>query len=127
MIADLRDAGMPVELEWFAPHFEFRFPVYGSVTYDGIELELRQALEPWHVMGEEGAPGGTARYVDSSLERLQVKVRGNLGTRYQVTCNGIKVPLKPARVHGESVAGVAFPRLACRRSACSPPSRRIRR
>ena len=85
VIADLRDAGFPVELEWFAPHFEFRFPVYGSVTYDGIELELRQALEPWHVLGEEGAPGGTARYVDSSLERLQVKVKGNLGTRYQVT------------------------------------------
>ena len=108
VIADLRDAGFPVELEWFAPHFEFRFPVYGSVTYDGIELELRQALEPWHVMGEEGAPGGTARYVDSSLERLQVKVRGNLGARYQVTCNGIKVPLQPAAVHGEAVAGVRF-------------------
>ena len=108
VVADLRDAGFPVELEWFAPHFEFRFPVYGSVTYDGIELELRQALEPWHVLGEEGAPGGTARYVDSSLERLQVKVRGNLGTRYQVTCNGIKAPLKPAAVHGEAVAGVRF-------------------
>ncbi len=108
VIADLRGAGFPVELAWFAPHFEFRFPVYGSVTYDGIELELRQALEPWHVMGEEGAPGGTARYVDLSLERLQVKVRGNLGTRYQVTCNGIRVPLKPAAVHGEAVAGVRF-------------------
>ena len=108
VIADLREAGFPVKLEWFAPHFEFRFPVYGSVSYDGIELELRQALEPWHVLGEEGAPGGTARYVDSSLERLQVKVRGNLGARYQVTCNGIKVPLKPAGAHGESVAGVRF-------------------
>ncbi|MGO9460061.1 MAG: DUF2126 domain-containing protein [Rhodomicrobium sp.] len=107
-IADLRDAGFPMEIEWFAPHFEFRFPVYGSVTYDGIELELRQALEPWQVMGEEGAPGGTARYVDSSLERLQVKVRGNLGTRYRVTCNGVRVPLKPAAVHGEAVAGVRF-------------------
>ena len=108
VIADLRDAGFPVELEWFAPHFEFRFPVYGSVTYDGIELELRQALEPWHVLGEEGAPGGTARYVDSSLERLQVKVKGNLGTRYQVSCNGIRVPLKPAAALGEAVAGVRF-------------------
>ncbi len=108
VIADLSGAGFPIELEWFAPHFEFRFPVYGTVTYDGIELELRQALEPWHVLGEEGAPGGTARYVDSSLERLQVKVKGNLGTRYQVSCNGIRVPLKPAVALGEAVAGVRF-------------------
>jgi uncharacterized protein (DUF2126 family)/transglutaminase-like putative cysteine protease len=108
VISDLRGAGFPVELEWFAPHLEFRFPVYGSVTYDGIELELRSALEPWHVMGEEGTPGGTVRYVDSSVERLQVKVKGNLGSRYQVTCNGVRVPLKPAASRGESVAGVRF-------------------
>ncbi len=108
VIADLRDAGFPVELEWFAPHCEFRFPILGSVTYEGIELELRTALEPWHVMGEEGAPGGTARYVDLSLERLQVKVRGNLGARYRVTCNGVSLPLKPTGAHGEAVAGVRF-------------------
>ena len=108
VIADLRQAGFPVELDWFAPHFEFRFPVCGTVTYDGIELELRTALEPWHVLGEEGGPGGTARYVNSSLERLQAKVRGNLGTRYQLSCNGIKVPLKPGETAGEAVAGVRF-------------------
>jgi uncharacterized protein (DUF2126 family)/transglutaminase-like putative cysteine protease len=108
VIADLREAGFPVELEWFAPHLEFRFPVYGNVIYDGIEIELRQALEPWHVLGEEGTPGGTVRYVDSSLERLQVKVKGNLGTRYQVACNGISVPLKPTGTHGEAAAGVRF-------------------
>ena len=112
VIADLRDAGFPIELEWFAPHFEFRFPVYGSVTYDGIELELRPALEPWHVMGEEGAPGGTARYVDSSLERLQVKVKGNLGSRYQVTCNGITRAAQAHR-HAWRIGGRrALPRLA---------------
>ncbi len=108
VIADLREAGFPIELEWFAPHLEFRFPIYGAVVYDGIEIELRQALEPWHVLGEEGSPGGTVRYVDSSLERLQVKVKGNLGTRYQVTCNGITVPLKPTGTHGEAAAGVRF-------------------
>ncbi len=108
VISDLRGAGFPIELEWFAPHFEFRFPVYGMVTYDGVEIELRQALEPWHVLGEEGAPGGTVRYVDSSLERLQVKVKGNLGTRYQVACNGITVPLKPTGTYGETAAGVRF-------------------
>ena len=108
VIADLREAGFPIELAWFAPHFEFRFPVYGTVNYDGVEIELRQALEPWHVLGEEGAPGGTVRYVDSSLERLQVKVKGNLGTRYQVTCNGVTVPLRPTGTHGEAAAGVRF-------------------
>jgi uncharacterized protein (DUF2126 family)/transglutaminase-like putative cysteine protease len=107
-IAELREAGFPVELDWFAPHFEFRFPVYGAVNYDGIEIELRQALEPWHVLGEEGSPGGTVRYVDSSLERLQVKVKGNLGARYQVTCNGVTVPLKPTGTRGETAAGVRF-------------------
>jgi uncharacterized protein (DUF2126 family)/transglutaminase-like putative cysteine protease len=108
IVSDLKQAGFSIELEWFAPHFEFRFPVYGAVTYDGIELELRQALEPWHVLGEEGAPGGTVRYVDSSLERLQVKVKGNLGTRYQVACNGTTVPLKPTGTYGETAAGVRF-------------------
>ncbi|MBT3069723.1 transglutaminase family protein [Rhodomicrobium sp. Az07] len=108
VIADLKDAGLPVEAEWFAPHFEFRFPLYGGVDYQGIEIELRQALEPWHVLGEEGAPGGTVRYVDSSLERLQVKVKGNLGNRYQVLCNGVTVPLRPTGTHGETVAGVRF-------------------
>jgi uncharacterized protein (DUF2126 family)/transglutaminase-like putative cysteine protease len=108
VIADLRGAGFPIELAWFAPHFEFRFPLYGSVTYEGIELELRAALEPWPVMGEEGAPGGTARYVDSSLERLQVTVKGNPGSRYQAACNGVKLPLSPAGTHGEAVAGLRF-------------------
>ena len=108
VIGDLRGAGFPIEANWFAPHFEFRFPVYGTVTYEGIEVELRQALEPWHVLGEEGAPGGTVRYVDSSLERVQIKVKGNLGTRYKMLCNGAAVPLKPAGIHGEGVAGVRF-------------------
>jgi uncharacterized protein (DUF2126 family)/transglutaminase-like putative cysteine protease len=108
VVADLKEAGFPVDAEWFAPHFEFRFPLYGAVDYQGIEIELRQALEPWHVLGEEGAPGGTVRYVDSSLERLQVKVKGNLGNRYQVLCNGVTVPLKPTGTHGEAAAGVRF-------------------
>jgi uncharacterized protein (DUF2126 family) len=108
IIDDLKNAGFPIEAEWFAPHFEFRFPVYGTVKYSGVELELRQALEPWHVLGEEGAPGGTARYVDSSLERLQVKVRGATGNRYTVTCNSNALPLMPTGTHGEAVAGVRF-------------------
>jgi uncharacterized protein (DUF2126 family) len=78
--------------EWFAPHFEFRFPLIGSVTAAGITVELRHALEPWNVLGEEVSGGATARNVDSSVERLQVKISGDAGRRYVVLCNGRRVP-----------------------------------
>ncbi len=104
----LVQAGYPVSMDFFHPHFEFRFPVYGRVNYQGMELELRQALEPWHVLGEEPGGGGTARYVDSSVERLQVKVTGMTGERYIVLCNGRRVPLQPTRTEGVFVAGVRY-------------------
>ncbi|HVY94310.1 MAG TPA: transglutaminase family protein [Bryobacteraceae bacterium] len=105
---ELRDSGYPVETEWFAPHIEFRFPVYGRVNYFGMELELRQAIEPWYVLGEEPGGGGTARFVDSSVERLQVRVTGMVGERYCVTCNGRRLPLQPTGTHGEYVCGVRY-------------------
>ncbi|MBR0753430.1 transglutaminase family protein [Bradyrhizobium jicamae] len=108
VITDLKEAGLPVELSWFEPHFEFRFPRCGVVHAGDIELEIRQALEPWHVLGEEGVIGGTARYVDSSLERVEVKVRGMTGSRYVVTCNGRLLPLTPTGTQGEAVAGVRY-------------------
>ncbi len=108
VIADLENAGLPIALEWFRPQFEFRFPRIGGVEVAGIDLELRQALEPWHVLGEEGTPGGTARYVDDSLERLQVRVRGQVGERYIVTCNGLALPLAATGTLGEQVAGVRY-------------------
>jgi uncharacterized protein (DUF2126 family)/transglutaminase-like putative cysteine protease len=108
VLADLRMAGFPVEADWFAPHFEFRFPLYGHVEHGGLDLELRAALEPWHVLGEEGTVGGTARYVDSSLERVQIKVQRLIGERYVVTCNGRALPLTSTGMHGEYVAGVRF-------------------
>ena len=104
---DLRSVGYPFDDAWFAPFLEFRFPHYGSVVYEGVQLELRQAIEPWHVLGEEVSGSGTARYVDSSVERLQVKVSGMIGNRHQVVCNGRIVPLHPG-VPGEYVAGVRF-------------------
>jgi uncharacterized protein (DUF2126 family) len=104
----MNQAGYPLELGWFAPHFEFRFPRYGEVRYADTALELRQALEPWHVMGEEGSPAGTVRYVDSSLERLQVKVTGFVNERYVVACNGVAVPMTATGVNGEFVGGVRF-------------------
>ena len=115
VMRNMREAGFALEEAWFLPHFEFRFPIYGSVTHSGVEIELRQALEPWHVMGEENAPGGTARYVDSSLERLQVRVTGMTGDRHIVTCNGKRVPLQATETNGEFVASVRF-------RAWKPPS-----
>ncbi len=108
VIEDLQDNGYPLKEEWFAPHVEFRFPNYGTVAQRGVSLEIRQALEPWHVLGEEGAAGGTTRYVDSSLERLQVKVRGMIDSRHLVACNGHSIPLHPTGTEGEYVAGVRF-------------------
>jgi uncharacterized protein (DUF2126 family) len=108
VVTDLQSAGYSFQSEWFAPHQEFRFPRYGDVTYRGVNLELRQALEPWHVLGETGTAGGTVRYVDSSLERLQVKVRGLTDTRHVVTVNGRLLPLHPTGTAGEYVAGVRF-------------------
>ena len=115
VLADLRADGFDFEDGWFAPHFEFRFPKFGSVTHGDVTLEIRQALEPWHVLGEEGAVGGTARYVDSSLERLQVKASAMVPTRHVITCNGVAVPLAPTDTAGEGVAGIRF-------RAWQPPS-----
>jgi uncharacterized protein (DUF2126 family) len=108
IIGDLKGAGFAMDLEWFKPHFEFRFPVCGTLERAGLKLEIRQALEPWHVLGEEGAPGGTARYVDSSLERLQVRITGETQGRYAVTCNGFVLPFTDTGTFAEKVAGVRY-------------------
>jgi len=108
VVEDLQDNGYPLKPEWFAPHLEFRFPTYGHVTQRGVNVEIRQALEPWHVLGEEGAGGGAVRYVDSSLERLQVKVRGMTDSRHVIACNRRAVPLHPTGTEGEYIAGVRF-------------------
>jgi uncharacterized protein (DUF2126 family)/transglutaminase-like putative cysteine protease len=108
VVKDLNRAGYKFEKRWFDPFIEFRFPRYGTVAYEGVELELRQAIEPWNVLGEEMAGGGTARYVDSSVERMQLRVRGLTDSRHIVTCNGRPLPLQPTGVAGEYVAGVRF-------------------
>lgn len=112
---ELQQSGYDFDPEWLAPFHEFRFPVYGRVQYRGIELELRAALEPWHILGEEMSSQGTARFVDSSVERLQVKIKGMTDSRYAVVCNGHRVPLNPTGVQGEFVAGVRY-------RAWQPPS-----
>ncbi|NMG02063.1 DUF2126 domain-containing protein [Azoarcus taiwanensis] len=115
VIDETRAAGFPLQAAWFAPHQEFRFPKIGDYVLKGMTLELRTALEPWHVMGEEGAVGGTVRYVDSSVERLQVKLNGIAPDRYRLTCNGVPVPLQPTGTVGEFVAGIKY-------RAWQPPS-----
>ena len=108
VIAELRGAGFGFDAAWFAPHFEFRFPRIGEVAAGGVALTLRSALEPWHVLGEEGAPGGTVRYVDSTLERLEVKTSGLNGNRHLLAVNGRALPLQPTGRIGEFVCGVRY-------------------
>ncbi|HTU27075.1 MAG TPA: transglutaminase family protein, partial [Pirellulales bacterium] len=108
VLEDLSRSGYQLERDWFAPHFEFRFPAIGNVTYQAVNLELRYAIEPWNVLGEDSGGGGTVRYVDSSVERVQVKASGIVDPRYVVTCNGRRVPLHPTGVRGEAVAGVRY-------------------
>jgi uncharacterized protein (DUF2126 family) len=108
ILGDLREAGYEFQKECFAAHFEFRFPVIGSVSRRGILMELRHALEPWNVLGEEASGGATVRNVDSSVERLQVKMTGLTDSRFVVLCNGWRVPLHATGERGEFVAGVRY-------------------
>ncbi|MBC7778765.1 MAG: transglutaminase family protein, partial [Proteobacteria bacterium] len=115
VVADLAAAGYPFSMEWLAPFFEFRYPRHGTLVVGDLQLELRAATEPWHVLGEEVVTGGTARYVDSSVERLQVRASGFTDSRYVVACNGRRVPLRATGTRGEFVAGVRY-------RAWQPPS-----
>ncbi len=115
VIAALNQAGFAFDPAWFAPHFEFRFPLIGEVATRGIGLTLRAALEPWHVMGEGGAAGTTVRFVDSSLERLELKVKGLDDSRYVIAVNGVAAPLQPSGRAGDFVCGVRY-------RAWQPPS-----
>jgi uncharacterized protein (DUF2126 family) len=115
VIAACNQSGYEMKSEWFDAHFEFRFPHVGSFVHNSVKVDLRQAIEPWNVLGEETTGTGTSRYVDSSVERMQVKVSGFVDERYLVTCNGNVLPLHPTETKGEYAAGVRF-------RAWQPPS-----
>jgi uncharacterized protein (DUF2126 family) len=112
---ELASLGFALDPDWFTPHLAFRFPHIGDITVRGMQLELRNALEPWHVLGEESAAGGTVRYVDSAIERVQARVTGWVDERYQLACNGAAVPMTQTEREGEFVGGIRF-------KAWNPPS-----
>jgi len=115
VVNDLKDVGYDFDISWFDPFFEFRFPFHGGITIDNIQLEIRLGIEPWHVLGEELSNSGTARFVDSSLERLQVKISGIIPERHILLCKGCRIPLRSTGTKGEYVAGIRY-------KAWNPPS-----
>jgi uncharacterized protein (DUF2126 family)/transglutaminase-like putative cysteine protease len=120
VVSELREDGIGIDVEWFRPHLEFRFPLCGAISTQGVELELRQAIEPWHVLGEEPGAGGSTRYVDSSVERVQVLVNGLVDSRHVVAVNGCPIPLHSTGRSGEFVAGVRYK--AWKPPACFHPT-----
>ncbi|TCP62846.1 uncharacterized protein (DUF2126 family) [Rhodovulum bhavnagarense] len=108
VLEDLSRAhGFAFAPDWFQAQREFRFPIVGRTRVAGVDIELRNAIEPWLTLGEEAGAGGTARYVDSSVERVQVKLTGHDPDRFTLTCNGLAVPLQ-AQADGSHIAGIRY-------------------
>src|SRR5206468_2555879 len=115
VVSDLNAHDIAFDADWLEPFLQFRFARLGRAQLGPVSVELRAAIEPWHVLGEEATGSGTARYVDSSIERVQVSVSGVVTGRHVITCNGVPVPLHPVAGSADLVAGIRF-------RAWSPPS-----
>lgn len=115
VVSQLNEAGYPFDINWLEPFFEFRFPHIGHVEFKDIKLSMRTAIEPWNVLGEEMSSSGTARFVDSSVERIEIKAQGLVGERYAILCNGMRIPMVNTGTKGEFVASVRY-------RAWQPPS-----
>jgi uncharacterized protein (DUF2126 family)/transglutaminase-like putative cysteine protease len=115
VVAQLNDAGYSFDINWLEPFFEFRFPHVGRVKFKDVELSLRSGIEPWNVLGEEMSSSGTARFVDSSVERIEVKAIGLTNERYAILCNGMRIPMANTGTKGEYAASVRY-------RAWQPPS-----
>ena len=115
VIEDLHASGYPMKLDWFAPHLEFRFPQFGDLEVKTSASSCARRSSRGMSSARKPGPGGTVRYVDSSLERVQVKVRGLTDTRHVISVQRRRLPLHPTGTNGEYVAGVRY-------RAWQPPS-----
>jgi uncharacterized protein (DUF2126 family) len=100
--------GLPLPAEGYRPFVDMRCPLVGAVVAGDVRLELRNAIEPWNVLGEETTATGTARYVDSSVERVEILADGLVPERHRVLVNGQALPLVPTGKAGQYVGGVRF-------------------
>ncbi|HEY0189802.1 MAG TPA: transglutaminase family protein [Kofleriaceae bacterium] len=108
VLAHLAAHGVALPVEAYRPFVELRCPLAGTIEVGAARVEVRNAIEPWHVLGEEATAAGTARYVDSSVERLELRAIGLDTERYAVAVNQVLVPLRPGAGRDVRVAGVRF-------------------
>lgn len=108
VLAFLAARGLPLPAQAYQAFLDLRCPLVGRLQAGEVTLEVRNALEPWHVLGEEPGASGTSRYVDSSLERVEVRADGLVPERHALLVNGLQLPLKPTGAAHQLAAGVRF-------------------
>lgn len=103
----LEQDGFSFETSWFRTHLHFRFPFLAEESLGDGHWTLRRAVEPWPLLGEQPTPsGGLVRCVDSSTERLEIRLLG-LPEETEVRINGHLLPLE-THPGGGRFGGVRF-------------------